>query len=168
MTAIPTARGLLRAWRDDDFDDFAALHADPEVQWDAGGTLTREESAAKLARYRKTYDAHAFSRWAMVDSEGGFLGYVGVLPLAPGHPLGEGVEIGWRFRRSAWGKGYASEGALASLADLKDRCGLTEVFSFTAPDNLRSQAVMARIGLRRRPELDFTSDAGWHGLVWST
>lgn len=168
MIAIPTARGLLRAWRDEDFDDFAAMHADPEVQWDAGGTLTREESAAKLARYRKTYDTHAFSRWAMVDSAGGFLGYVGVLPLAPGHPLGEGVEIGWRFRRAAWGQGYASEGAAAALEDLKSRCGLSEVYSFTAPDNLRSQAVMARIGLRRRMGLDFTLEDGWRGWVWTT
>ncbi len=168
MIAIPTARGLLRAWRDEDFDDFAAMHADPEVQWDAGGTLTCEESAAKLARYRKAYDAHAFSRWAMVDPDGKFLGYVGVLPLAAQHPLGEGVEIGWRFRRSAWGQGYASEGAIAALADLKDRCGLSEVYSFTAPDNLRSQAVMARIGLRRRDELDFTAPDGWRGWVWTT
>lgn len=168
MTLIPTARGLLRPWRDEDLDDFAAMHADPDVQWDAGETLSREQSAAKLARYRTSYDERGFCRWAMVDQQGVFLGYVGVQPLGPEHPLGESVEIGWRFRRSAWGQGYASEGALAALADLKDRCGLSEVFSFTAPDNLRSQAVMGRIRLRRRPELDFTSDAGWHGLVWST
>lgn len=161
MTAIPTARGLLRAWQDEDFDDFAAMHADPEVQWDAGGPLTREESAAKFARYRKSFDERGFCRWAMVDQNGAFLGYVGVQPLGPEHPLGKSVEIGWRLRRSAWG-------ALAALADLEDRCGLSDVFSFTAPDNLRSQAVMDRIRLRRRPELDFSSDAGWHGLVWST
>lgn len=168
MFEIPTARGVLRPWRDEDLDAFAAMHADPEVQWDAGELLSREQAAAKLARYRASYEARGFSRWAMTDPDGRFLGYVGVLPIQSGHPLGEGVEIGWRFTRAAWGRGYASEGASASLADLRVRFGLSEVYSFTAPDNLRSQAVMGRIGLRRRAELDFTSDQGWRGWVWST
>jgi len=163
---LETARGRLRPWADGDLDEFAAMHADPEVMWDAVAPLSRAESAAKLARYRAVFAERGFSRWAMEDRAGGFLGYVGLLPIPEGHELGAGVEIGWRFRRVAWGQGLASEGAAAALADGFARLGLAEVLSYTAPDNLRSQAVMERIGLVRDPGRDFVAADGWRGLVW--
>lgn len=165
---IETARLRLRPWTDDDAPAFAALHADPEVMWDAHRPLTRAESDAKLARYRQVFDARGFSRFAMTDRDGVFLGYVGLLPIPPGHPLGEGVEIGWRLRRAAWGFGYASEAARAVLDDARANLGLSRVFSYTAPDNARSQAVMERIGLIRACDLDFTAPDGWVGWVWRT
>ena len=163
---IDTARGRLRPWRDNDREAFAAMHADPEVMWDAVAPLTRSESDAKLGRYRETFAAHGFSRWAMEDRAGAFLGYVGLLPIPPRHELGEGVEIGWRFRRAAWGQGYATEGAVAALADGFARFGFAEVLSYTAPDNLRSQAVMERLGMSRTPTRDFVAADGWAGWVW--
>jgi len=165
---IETARLRLRPWRDDDATAFAAMHADPEVMWDAHRPLTRAESDAKLTRYRQVFDARGVSRFAMTDRDGSFLGYVGLLPIPPGHSLGEGVEIGWRLRRAAWGLGYASEGARAVLDDAAARLGLRDVFSYTAPDNARSQAVMDRIGLVRASDLDFTAADGWVGWVWRT
>ena len=71
--------------------------------------------------------------------------------------------------RSAWGHGYATEAARAALHDAFTRCGLTDVLAYTAPDNLRSQAVMARLGLRRDASRDFSEPVGermWRGLVW--
>lgn len=99
-------------------------------------------------------------------SDGVFLGYVGIQPLPPNHPLGGGVEIGWRLARAAWGYGYASEAARASLRHGYETLAFCEVLSFTAPDNLRSQAVMGQIGLRRDPARDFVSAEGWEGWVW--
>lgn len=165
---IGTARGRLRPWRDGDREAFAAMHADPEVMWDAAAPLTRAQSDAKLERYRQVFAARGFSRWAMEDQGGAFLGYVGLLPIPEGHQLGSGVEIGWRFRRAAWGQGYATEGAAAALRDSFDRFGFAEVLSYTAPDNLRSQAVMERLGLRRDTARDFVAADGWTGWVWRT
>ena len=91
------------------------------------------------------------------------------MPSPPGHPLGPHAEVGWRLARSAWGHGYATEAAQASLDDVFTRCGLTEVLAYTAPDNLRSQAVMSRLELRRDPARDFSIPDGpriWHGLTW--
>jgi RimJ/RimL family protein N-acetyltransferase len=72
--------------------------------------------------------------------------------------------------RRAWGHGYAAEAARAALKDAFDRAGLVELLAYTAPDNLRSQAVMARLRLRREPTRDFTADynglRAWRGLVW--
>jgi RimJ/RimL family protein N-acetyltransferase len=166
---LKTDRLVLRSWRVDDRDAFAALNADSEVMHDLGGPLMRRASDAKLDRYRATFEQHGFSRWAIEDKHGAFVGYAGVKPAAFDHPLAPHAEIGWRLVRSAWGKGYASEAGRAALDDVFTRVGLDEVLAYTAIDNRRSQAVMERLGLRRDPMLDFdllNDDVPWHGLVW--
>lgn len=166
---LETPRLRLRCWQEADRDAFAALHAHPEVMRDYGGPLDRTESDAKLDRYIAAFQQHGFARWAIENHAGEFLGYAGVMPSPPAHPLGPHAEIGWRLRRTAWGLGYATEAATAALRDAVSRCGLTEVIAYTAPDNLRSQAVMTRLRLRRDPARDFRATYGsqlWHGLVW--
>jgi RimJ/RimL family protein N-acetyltransferase len=167
---LTTPRLRLRPWREDDRDAFAALNADPEVMRDLGGPLDRARSDAKLDRYRAAFDRHGFCRWAVESHEGEFLGYAGIMPAGgPDHPLDPHVEIGWRLMRHAWGHGYATEAAAAALRDGFGRLGLAEILATTAPDNLRSQAVMARLGLQRDSARDFTAiydGVAWHGLVW--
>jgi RimJ/RimL family protein N-acetyltransferase len=166
---LRTDRLVLRSWRPDDREVFAALNANPEVAFDLGGPLSRAASDAKFDRYRATFKQHGFSRLAIEDREGVFLGYAGVMPAPSDHPLAPHAEIGWRLMRSAWGNGYATEAARAALDDAFSRVGLEEVLAYTATDNLRSQAVMARLGLRREPLLDFdilNDDTPWYGLVW--
>ena len=167
---LTTARLGLRPWREEDRAAFAALAADPEVMRDLGGPLDRARSDAKLDRYRAAFDRHGFCRWAVESLSEEFLGYAGIMPLGPSHPLGPGVEIGWRLMRRAWGHGYATEAAEAALRDGFERLGFGEILAYTAPDNLRSQAVMARLGLQREPARDFTATydgVAWHGLVWA-
>lgn len=166
MTVIDTERGRLRDWGERDRAAFAAMHADAEVMWDAIRPLSRAESDAKLTRYMEIRAMHGFSRWAMEDKAGDFLGYVGLLPIPADHPQGPGVEIGWRFRRAVWGRGYATEGAIAALRDGFERLKLSEILAYTAPDNLRSQAVMERLGMARAGGLDFKAEDGWIGWVW--
>jgi len=136
---------------------------------DHGYTLSRAESDKKFDRYALAFQRIGISRWAVESPDGEFLGYTGIMRLPPEHPLGAQMEIGWRLVRRAWGNGYATEAAQASLEDAFGRIGLNEVLAFTAPDNLRSQAVMARLGLHRDPSRDFTAETegrAWHGLVW--
>jgi RimJ/RimL family protein N-acetyltransferase len=168
---IRTERLNLLPWRAEHRMPFANMHADPEVMLDLGGPISRTESDAKLGRYATAYSEHGVARWAVEDANGGFLGYAGVMPrLAPNHPLGPHFEIGWRFVRCAWGHGYATESGRAALDDAFRRTELKEIVSYTGIDNLRSQAVMARLGLRRDPSRDFTIEDGrvgsWRGLVW--
>lgn len=166
---LKTARLTLRAWRETDREAFAALNADPAVAWDMGGPLERAASDAKFDRYVATFGRHGFSRWAIEDPRRQFLGYAGVMPAPAAHPLGPHADIGWRLARSAWGRGYATEAAAAALADVFVRVGLGEVLAYTADDNIRSQAVMQRLGLQRDPVRDFDiahRDGLWHGLVW--
>ena len=147
------------------------MHADAEVMADQGGAIGPVATDEKFDRYVAAYREHGVSRWAVEDADGVLLGYSGVLRRpAPGHPLGPHCEIGWRFVRRAWGHGYATESSKEALRDAFVRAGLKEIVSYTSPDNLRSQAVMARLGLRRDPARDFIADddvlGSWHGLVW--
>jgi RimJ/RimL family protein N-acetyltransferase len=166
---IVTARLRLRSWRLTDADAFAALHADPEVMSDYGGPIDRSESDAKLARYRAAFAEHGYARWAIEAHNGAFLGYTGCGQAVADHPLGPHTDIGWRLVRSAWGRGYATEAAGAALDDAFARLRLAHVLAYTAPDNVRSQAVMKRLGLRRDAARDFSVPFGagtWQGLVW--
>ncbi len=166
---IETQRMRLRPWREADRDAFAALLADPEVMRDHGGPLDRAASDAKFDGYGAAFRSHGFCRWAIEDRDGGFLGYVGVMPVAADHPLGPHLDIGWRLLRRAWGHGFATEGAQAALRDVFARIGPAEILAYAAADNARSQGVMARLGLRRDPARDFTAlydGRPWRGLVW--
>ena len=104
-----------------------------------------------------------------IEDEHAFVGYAGVMPSRPHHPLGPHEEIGWRLVRAAWGRGYATEAARAVLADAFARLGVREVLAYTAADNARSEAVMERLEMQRDPSRDFDAlydSVPWYGLVW--
>lgn len=166
---IETPRLCLRPLREADRDAFVAMLADPEVMHDLGGPYDRATADAKLDRYFATLARTGMARLAVTGRRGGFLGYAGIMPLDAGHPSGAAYDIGWRLARAAWSQGYATEAARAVLHDALARQRLPEVVAFTAPDNLRSQAVMARLGMLRDPARDFVAAwfgaQEWHGQV---
>jgi RimJ/RimL family protein N-acetyltransferase len=165
---IETERLILRPWREEDRDDLARMCADPNVMVDYPKPQTRGESDARFARYRESFEKLRLCRWAVERrSDGKFLGYAGINPAWPGHPLAPNAEIGWRLIREAWGCGYASEAARASLQDGFARCKLSKVYSFTTSENFRSQAVMKRIGLAREEARDFFDQQGKRNIVFS-
>lgn len=167
---LTTPRLALRSWRETDRDAFAALNANPEVMWDLGGPFVRADSDAKFDRYIATFRRHGFSRLAIEERQGAFVGYAGIMPAAPDHPLGPHIEIGWRLTSAVWGRGYATEAAGAILRDAFKNLGLTEILAYTAADNVRSQAVMERLGMQRDPLRDFSTPGRrgtWRGLVWA-
>jgi RimJ/RimL family protein N-acetyltransferase len=153
---IRTERLILRAWRESDKPAFAAMSADPRVMDWLGGTMSREQADAMADHAIARIAERGWGVWA-VEVVGGpdFIGWTGLSPPGPGHPMEGTVEVGWRLARDAWGRGYATEGAKAALAYGFETLGLKEIVSFTARTNLRSQAVMRRIGMTHRPERDF-------------
>jgi RimJ/RimL family protein N-acetyltransferase len=166
---IKTARTILRPWSRSDAPAFAAMHADPEVMADMGGPLSERQSLQKLDRYAEAFTQLGFSRWAVDDLDGNFIGYAGVMPIPAHYPIAPGFEVGWRFVKSAWGRGLASEAAAAALHDAFARVDLVEVLSYTAPANIRSQAVMRRLCLQRAQDRDFVAETDgrvWTLLVW--
>jgi RimJ/RimL family protein N-acetyltransferase len=153
---LTTARLLLRQWRPEDREPFAALNADPTVARHLSSTLSREQSDALADRIDDHFDRHGFGLWA-VEVQGGtaFAGFVGLSEVSFDVPFSDRFEIGWRLAADQWGRCYATEAATAVLRAAFDELGLPEVVSFTVPANRPSIAVMERIGLQRRPEWDF-------------
>lgn len=153
---IETDRLVLRPWRAVDREPFAALCADPEVARWLGGPIGRARADQRIERWETLARADGFGHLAIERREdGAFLGYCGVQTPHESLRLPPGVEIGWGLARHAWGHGYATEAARAVLADGFDRLAFEEIWSWTAQVNLRSQAVMTRIGLVRDPARDF-------------
>jgi RimJ/RimL family protein N-acetyltransferase len=72
---------------------------------------------------------------------------IGIEYVRFGAPFTPAVEIGWRLAKEYWGSGYATEGAMAARDFAFQRLGLSELVAFTIPANLRSQAVMKKIGM---------------------
>lgn len=151
-----TERLLLRRWMDADREPFAAINADPEVMELFPSTLSRVESDAFADRVEAHFDDHGFGLWAVEVLDGGaFAGYVGLWPADFEAHFTPAVEVGWRLARAHWGRGYATEGALAAARDGFDRLGLDEIVSFTTTANHRSRRVMEKLGMRYDPKDDF-------------
>ncbi len=94
--------------------------------------------------------------WALEVVGGApFVGVCGLHRTRAPVPCAPAVEVGWRLDPAHWGHGYATEAAAASLRHGFEEAGLPEIVSITAAINLRSQAVMERIGLHRALEADF-------------
>jgi RimJ/RimL family protein N-acetyltransferase len=152
---IETDRLILRRWEDRDVAPYAALTADARVMDWLGGTLTADHAADHIAGMDDHFEDFGYGRYAIErKADGAFLGYAGVARIWPGLPV-SGAEAGWRLAHEHWGQGYATEAARAAIAEALNRFGLPEVLAFTAETNLRSQAVMNRLGLARDPSRDF-------------
>jgi ribosomal-protein-alanine N-acetyltransferase len=156
LPLLTTGRLVLRRWRHGDREPFAALNADPQVMEHFPATLTRDESDALIDRIDAGFEDRGFGLWALEIAETGqFIGFTGLsVPSFQAH-FTPAVEIGWRLSRSSWGHGYASEAARRALGFAFDELGLSEVVSFTSATNIRSQAVMRRIGMTDDPADDF-------------
>jgi len=155
---LETERLICRPWRTEDLDPFSALCADPEVMRYFPSTLTRLETHALMDRAMAKQEKDGFCFAPVVTrTENEFLGFVGLsIPSYPTPlPFDPCVEIGWRLKRSAWGKGFASEAATAWLRFGFETINLTEVVSFTAAQNHPSRKVMERIGMSRDVAGDF-------------
>src|SRR5262249_32650557 len=101
---IDTGRIVLREWRDDDLDAFAALNADPAVMEHMPKLLTSRESDETAMRIRKALEDRGWGLWA-VEAPGvaRFCGFVGLQPVPFETHFTPRVEVGWRLARAHWG-----------------------------------------------------------------
>jgi RimJ/RimL family protein N-acetyltransferase len=148
---LRTQRLRMRAWTATDRDDFAEMNADPEVMEHLSSTLTREQSDAFVDRIEQAFVERGWGLWAL-EADGSFLGFTGLWPADFHAPFMDGleppvVEVGWRLRRSAWGHGYATEAAREAIRFGFEELRLPQIVSFTTVDNVRSRAVMQRLGM---------------------
>lgn len=153
---LKTPRLLLRAWRPEDAVSYAALNADPEVMGYLLGPIDRAKSDAQIQSFIEHFDREGYGRWAVeVPGVVPFIGMVGITVMPYATPFTPAVEVAWRLARAHWGRGFATEAAQAALGFGFEQAGLEEIVSITVAANLRSQAVMQRLGMTRDLAGDF-------------
>jgi RimJ/RimL family protein N-acetyltransferase len=162
---LSTPRLLLRRWADSDVEPFVHMNRDPEVMRHFPRLYTAEESAAMVARAEACFDQHGYGLFALeLKATGEFIGYTGFAKPGFESWFTPCTEIGWRLKKEAWGKGYATEAASACLDYGFQQLGMEKVFSWTALSNTPSERVMQRIGMTRLGEFDHPRIEAGHPL----
>ncbi|MGF1628399.1 MAG: GNAT family N-acetyltransferase [Kiloniellaceae bacterium] len=158
MEAFETARLLLRPRRPEDFDACLAMDSDPEVIRYVGAPW--RNAAEHLAFLRRRLAASyppGLGYWVLVPREDPtqFLGWVMLHPCAV---AGAEVEIGWRLKRAAWGRGYATEAAAPVLAQGFQHGTMAQVVADILPENIASMRVAEKIGLTYKGVVDYQGE----------
>jgi RimJ/RimL family protein N-acetyltransferase len=163
---LETERLVLRRFTTADVDNLVSLDADPDVmRFVTGGKPTSREEIeneflpAFLGYYQRYQE---FGFWAAIERYSGeFLGWFHFRPRDPTAP--EQAELGYRLRKSAWGKGYATEGSRALIRKGFRESGVQLVTAEAVAANMASRRVMEKAGLT----LVRTSHQPWPGAVGS-
>jgi len=155
-------------------DPYARMCADREVMRHIGdgAPLTRKGTEAQISHFVSRWEEHGIGPWAAEDrATGAFLGFIG-LAFHEDWPEGQHkTEVGWRLDRRFWGRGLATEGALASLRYGFGELGLERIICIVQPANAASRRVAEKVGLcvrgttrwRGAEVVWYAADrAGWH------
>ena len=151
-----TDRLILRDWREEDWPFFWEGTNTPGVMRWLGGVCDGAKRDAAQQRLLSYDREHGHTFWCVERrSDGAILGFCGLKRSnQSGGPLGM-MEVGWRLREDAWGRGYAKEAATASLDLAFDRFDAEEVIAMTVQRNTASWGLMQRLGMRRRDDLEY-------------
>ena len=154
---IETERLHLRDWTEADIAPFLRHTNTPAVMRWLGGVRTEAEQHELIGRMMRWQKERGFTFWVVErKADGELLGFCGLkLADTPGSPIEGMHEVGWRLREDVWGQGYAKEAAIAALDFAFDQIGAERVVAITFPPNAASWGLMERLGMTRRPELDY-------------
>mgnify|MGYP000856120950 CR=1 FL=1 len=151
---IETDRLYLRQWQASDFAIFAEINANPEVMAYFPKLLPKSVSDIIAKKCQQLIADKGWGLWAVAlkpssekHDNDNFIGFVGLNETHADMSFAPAVEIAWRLHKDYWGQGYATEAARAALEFAFTELALTEVVSFTAVINKRSQLIMQRIGM---------------------
>jgi RimJ/RimL family protein N-acetyltransferase len=148
MATIKTPRLLLRHWEDADIEPWVAMNLDPRVTEFFAWSFSREIAVERAEQRRRELDQPGHGWW-VVEAPGvtSFAGIVTLNEVAMEAHFTPAWEIGWRFARQFWHRGYATESARGVIDFAFNTLGLKEVVALTAVTNVRSQRVMQRLGM---------------------
>ena len=156
MISITTSRLILRSWQESDIEPFYQINQDRHVIEYLAGSLTYQQVRGFIDKHNQQLKQRGYTLWAVeLKHTGELIGFVGLNLIDFDLPFTPAVEIGWRLGSQYWGQGYATEAAQAALDYGFNKCGLTDIVSFTNPANQRSIRLMERLGMQRDQTQDF-------------
>jgi len=146
---ISTSRLGLRNWREKDVQRTYKMCSDKRVMEFFPNCLTLKETHAFINRMKDHYATYGFCYFAVdrLDTQE-FIGFIGLSHQTYNTHFSPFIDVGWRLLPEAWGKGYATEGALACLDFAFTKLSLQEVYSVAPEINKKSQRVMQKIGMQ--------------------
>jgi len=153
-----------RKFQPADLPIFAAMNASKEVMEFFPNPLTTEESDGLANRINTHFDKHQYTYFAVekLDNQE-FIGFIGLALQEYDVPFSPFTDIGWRLKSSAWGQGFATEGATACLEYGFETIGLKEIYSVATMTNINSEKVMKKIGMQKVEEFNHPKMQG-HAL----
>jgi RimJ/RimL family protein N-acetyltransferase len=158
-TLIETERLILRELVPDDAAGMFALDSDPEVHKYVGNKpITSIDQASHVIELiRAQYAANGIGRWAVIErATGNFVGWSGLkLMKEPINGHVNHLDLGYRFIKQYWGRGYATETAVASVRYGFEEMNRQHIYGITHIDNLASQNVLKKCGLKFVETFDF-------------
>jgi RimJ/RimL family protein N-acetyltransferase len=142
-----TPRLFVRRWQAGDAEMLAATYADPEVmQYIPGGAWSLERTRQIIARMVELERQNGFGFYPIIrEADSRVLGHCGLGRLENG----DEIEVAYILGKPYWGNGYASEAATAAIEHAFRIGFASRIVAVAFPDNIRSTAVMRRIGMRR-------------------
>ncbi len=144
-----------RNWTKEDLEPMSELNGDEEVMEFFPSTFSRAHTEKFIERMQEKFDAEGFCFYAVEKLENNeFIGFIGFVVTSFEADFTPCEEIGWRLKRAAWGKGYATEGAIRCLDYGFNELGFKSVKSFTTVSNFKSEKVMKKIGMKKIGEFD--------------
>jgi RimJ/RimL family protein N-acetyltransferase len=132
------------------------MNADSRVMEYFPGIKSRSESEKEMKALQEHIEKYGWGFWAAsLGQTGEWIGLIGLKHVSIDAHFTPAVEVGWRLDPTFWGKGYATEGAHASLKYGFEVLNLPEIVSYTSTQNIPSRRVMERIGMSHDPKDDF-------------
>lgn len=149
---VETDRLVLRELLDTDIEGMFALDSDAEVHKYLGNNpiKTMDEAQKNIDYIRMQYEKYGIGRWAAIEkSSGDFIGWTG-LKMNFENEMNEHtdfIDVGYRFIKKYWGKGYATESGKASVQYGFDRMGYKTIYGMAELENTASRNALLKIGL---------------------
>lgn len=155
---IETERLYLREMNLDDAENAYLLNLDPDViKYTGDNAFESIEAAKQFLKQYEHYSKYGFGRWAVINKTNGeFLGWCGLKYT----PENDEYDIGYRFFKKHWNKGYATEAAKACIKIGFERFNMKEIVGRAMKENLASIKVLQKTGLQYWKEYEEGNDKG--------
>lgn len=164
---LRTERLLLRPFVEEDLDGMVEVLNCPGVRESLHlpDVVTRDEAWSRMVAFVGQWELRGTGQWAVEEAATGrLLGQCGSHnPEREGWP---GIEIGWTLHQDVWGRGFATEAALAARDRTFADHDVDALYSVILPSNVASENVAKRLGftLWERREMAFFTDEGPFGI----
>lgn len=144
-----------RNWNENDLTELSKINANLEVMEHFPKPLTDKETTKFIQRLKNHYEKNGYTYFATEILESGeLIGFIGLAFQDYKTDFTPAVDIGWRLKKSAWGKGFATEGAKKCIEFAFNELNLNNVISTCTKKNYKSESVMKKIGMEKMGEFN--------------